>query len=253
MPKRTNPGDVANLFIRCFLADVGEALSGCSDVEWKATLEFFGNRCGYTDEPLSIDSAVMDHAIPINKDHCGLHLVGNLIPCTNEANRRKHHLHFRDFATSGERRDRIEEWLRRCGYWERVGPVGDLRVICAEKYRTIVQSCEAGRADAFERFASFALRDRQRVQKRSNGASLPIALVCRPDRNFKDELLRQRHAWITVEYANARKETKLWTADKLTADSNIIGNLRSRPEFRNGTWQSHGIVKVVVTLDPPAT
>lgn len=116
MPKRTNPGDVANLFVRCFLADVGEALGGCSDAEWAATLEFFGHRCAYTDVPLSPATTVMDHAIPINREHCGLHLVGNLVPATDDVNKRKHHHHFRDFVTDPARLARIEEWLERSGY-----------------------------------------------------------------------------------------------------------------------------------------
>jgi hypothetical protein len=35
----------------------------------------------------------------------------------------------------------------------------------------------------------------------------------------------------------------------MTASSDVIGNLRSRPEFRNGNWQKANIVKVVVEVN----
>jgi hypothetical protein len=35
----------------------------------------------------------------------------------------------------------------------------------------------------------------------------------------------------------------------MTANSNVIGNLRSRPEYRNGNWQKANIIKVVVEVN----
>src|SRR5207249_9178737 len=88
MPKRTNPADVANLFIRCFLSDVGEALGGCSNLQWRKTLEYFDFCCAYTGKPVTEATAVMDHAISMNKRHCGLHLFGNLVPAYRPQTRR---------------------------------------------------------------------------------------------------------------------------------------------------------------------
>ena len=103
MPKRTNPADVANLFIRCFLSDVGEALGGCSNLQWRKTLEYFDFCCAYTGKPVTKATAVMDHAIPMNKRHCGLHLFGNLVPCISAANTEKHYRHYREFLSSPEK------------------------------------------------------------------------------------------------------------------------------------------------------
>lgn len=82
----------------------------------------------------------------------------------------------------------------------------------------------------------------------SSDGSLPIELVAPPGRDFKEELLRRRQAWIHVEYADGRTEKRLWNADRISASSNVLGNLRSRPEFRAGVWQGRGIKRVVVTL-----
>lgn len=35
--KRTNPGDVANLFVRCMLSDISDMLGGFSNVELQKT------------------------------------------------------------------------------------------------------------------------------------------------------------------------------------------------------------------------
>src|SRR5260370_34273173 len=78
--RRTRPGDSANLFIRCLLSDAGELLGGLAEDEWRQTLDHFGSRCAYTDVPLTLETAVKDHAIPINKTDCGLHLFGNVLP-----------------------------------------------------------------------------------------------------------------------------------------------------------------------------
>jgi hypothetical protein len=256
MPKRTNPGDVANLFVRCYLADVGEALGGCSDVQWAATLEYFENRCAYTGETLTPASAVMDHAIPINREHGGLHLFGNLVPCLDETNKRKHHRHFRDFAAP-ERAQKIEEWLEATNYATRAERAGDMRGVCEEKYATIVSLCRSGREAAFRLFGTAEERviraEGQFVprQRSATSETLPIELVCVPGVSFKDELLKRRQAWITVDYSDGRSESRLWNADNLGPSSNVIGNLRSRPEFRSSEWQHRGIKRVRVTLTKP--
>src|SRR5436305_10244077 len=102
MPKRTNPADVANLFIRCFLSDVGEALA-VAQTCIGARREYFDFCCAYTGKPVTKATAVMDHAIPMNKRHCGLHLFGNLVPCISAANTEKHYRHYREFLSSPDK------------------------------------------------------------------------------------------------------------------------------------------------------
>ncbi len=61
---------------------------------------------------------------------------------------------------------------------------------------------------------------------------LPIELVSIADGDFKEELLRTRRAWITVEYRGGEVDCTVWRIDRLTPESNILRNLRSRPRFR---------------------
>lgn len=77
---------------------------------------------------------------------------------------------------------------------------------------------------------------------------LPILLSPSDPEVFKEQLLRTRVAEIVTTYANGRVETKIWRAQNLRASSNVIGNLRSRPQFRAGQWQVRGIAKVTVKV-----
>jgi len=129
MTKRTNPGDVANSFVRCLLADIGDALGGFSQGDWETTLEYFDNRCAYSGQPLDTKTVVRDHVIPHNKEHCGLHIFGNIVPATREANNAKGSRNFREFILNDnvylsgmdkaerERRfNRLNEFLTQSGY-----------------------------------------------------------------------------------------------------------------------------------------
>ena len=81
---------------------------------------------------------------------------------------------------------------------------------------------------------------------------LPIALFPADPATFKNDLLRSRRAKIEITYSDGSTKEKDWNADRLDTSSNVIGNLRSRPEFRNGKWQAFGIVQIVVRVTPPA-
>lgn len=77
---------------------------------------------------------------------------------------------------------------------------------------------------------------------------LPIALSPPTAREFKTALLQTRRATIRVTYRDGRVEEQAWDASRMSADSNIIGNLRSRPAFRAGAWQQRGIARVDVSV-----
>ncbi len=106
-------------------------------------------------------TAVMDHAIPMNKRHCGLHLFGNLVPCISAANTEKHYRHYREFS-SPERIQRVDEWLRRIQYFRRVEAIANLPAVCSEKYALILQQCRAGREFAFQQFGTAINLDQRR-------------------------------------------------------------------------------------------
>lgn len=82
-----------------------------------------------------------------------------------------------------------------------------------------------------------------------NSSTLPILLDPANDFEFKRKLLLTKKAYITTYYANGTSEKKVWNAHSFRESSLVIGNLRSRPEFRQGEWQKRGIVKVYVSIN----
>lgn len=77
---------------------------------------------------------------------------------------------------------------------------------------------------------------------------LPIQLNPPGEINFKRELLKTKTAYITTYFSNGTSDKKTWNANRFTESSGVLGNLRSRPEFRNGEWQERGITKVYVSI-----
>ena len=143
--RQYNPGDAANAFIRVLLSDAGEIAGGLSDDEWDKTLQYFGNRCAYTGQPVTKDSVEEEHAIPINREHCGLHLYGNVLPATKQANCDKGRLHYRDFVGDAERLRKIEDFMNEAGYHQRAKPFQGLRAYCESQYEVIKALCKTNR------------------------------------------------------------------------------------------------------------
>ncbi len=81
-----------------------------------------------------------------------------------------------------------------------------------------------------------------------NNKTLPIKLDPEDVGVFKDLLVEKKKANIKIIYNDGRTETKSWNASRFTEKSNVFGNLRSRPDFRNGVWQDLGIEEVVVSI-----
>lgn len=77
---------------------------------------------------------------------------------------------------------------------------------------------------------------------------LPITLEPSQSVEFKRKLLACRRAQITTFYNDGRIEHRPWDASKFSGTSSVMGNLRSRSEFRQGAWQRSGIVKVHVSV-----
>jgi len=78
---------------------------------------------------------------------------------------------------------------------------------------------------------------------------LPIELNPNDEATFRRKLLQVRRAFITTIYADGRQERKLWNAMHFRETSGVLGNLRSRPKFRNGEWQKREIIKVLVSIE----
>ena len=78
---------------------------------------------------------------------------------------------------------------------------------------------------------------------------LPIELIPNNIEVFLETLLKTKKATISAFYKNGKQEDKTWNESRMNAESNVIHNLRSRPEFRNPNWQKANIVKVVVEVN----
>ena len=77
---------------------------------------------------------------------------------------------------------------------------------------------------------------------------LPITLEPPDPKNFKKELLISKKAIIETTYFDGRVESRPWDASRFSISSNVMGNLRSRPEYRAGNWQTRGIKQVHVKV-----
>jgi hypothetical protein len=92
--------------------------------------------------------------------------------------------------------------------------------------------------------------DRRGIPSKTRGRNeyLPIILIPADRDEFKAALLKSRTAEIVTTYLNGEEKRRLWKASFLSESSNVIGNLRSRPEFRAGQWQANSITKVTVRV-----
>ncbi|MXY95604.1 MAG: hypothetical protein F4047_03960 [Caldilineaceae bacterium SB0670_bin_27] len=90
------------------------------------------------------------------------------------------------------------------------------------------------------------------TQAEGQGSPLPITLDPPDSAVFLDALLRTKEAWIEEHLDDGRKELRLWKAQNMRSSSSVIGNLRSKPRYRKGSWRKSGLVKIHVTIERPA-
>lgn len=88
--------------------------------------------------------------------------------------------------------------------------------------------------------------------RRRQDSSLPVSLEPPRPKDFLTALLKVRRAWLEVSYSDGRKEVRPWDAPHISPTSNVIGNIRSRPDFRAGNWQAKGISSVRATINRPS-
>ena len=257
--RKWNPGDASNVFVRVILSDAGALLGGLSDEEWDRTLGWFDGRCAYTGEELAQGQMDQDHAVPMNRAHCGLHLYGNVVPATRDANRRKAGKHYRDFVEDPDRLECIEAFVRESGYWDKVSVFGDLQHYCEAQYRSIDALCRVNR-QYLENLTREALEDGAETEpgspeppspSRSSAEILPIRLDPPSTQAFREALLRVGQAWIVESHRDGRRIVRRWDAANMSASSNVIGNLRSRPRYRKGAWDELGIASLLVSIERP--
>ena len=256
--RKWNPGDAANVFVRVILSDAGTKLGGLTEPQWHQTLTWFDGRCAYTGEALLDGLMDRDHAIPMNRTHCGLHLYGNVLPTTREANRRKADKHYRDFVEDPDRLGRIESFIRESGYWERVSVFGDLQRYCEAQYRSIDALCRVNRQyldsllpEELDDGPGSGQEPDSSTAVRRPGDTLPITLEPPTVEAFKDALLQKGEARILEIHRDGRTIERRWNASNMSETSNVLGNLRSRPRYRSGAWKPLGIQSLAVSVKQP--
>ena len=255
-----HPGDAANAYVRMLLCEVGRLIGGITDKQWAQTRELFNGECAYTGEPLSDADVVKEHAVPMNRRHCGVDAYGNVLPASKAANAAKSGTHYREYMASvvadEARLARVEDFVRESGYEARIGAFGDLRSYCEQQYRQIIALAEVNKAylrslvDIETQASNFPPSQEETYApdiEQIVGEPLPIRLVP-PGSEFKRQLLLTREAWVATHYVDGRVESKRWDASRMTPNSNVIANLRSRPAFRNPTWRQRGISHVLVSI-----
>ena len=85
----------------------------------------------------------------------------------------------------------------------------------------------------------------------SHGDTLPITLIPSDHREFKLAFIEAGVAEIREYYQDGSCKAKPWRKrgyGGFSEKSNAIGNLRSRAEYRAGTWQESGIVCIEVEV-----
>lgn len=114
--KRTNPGDAANIFVRCMLSDLSDMLGGCSKEDIDKTIKYFDYKCPFTGDDIRelyySDNWVLDHLIPHNRTDLGLNIYGNLIVTTKETNAKKSKKDFETFIMNDTDGTEEEKYLR---------------------------------------------------------------------------------------------------------------------------------------------
>jgi hypothetical protein len=95
-----------------------------------------------------------------------------------------------------------------------------------------------------------AIGSQPRASGKGRNGTLPIDLEPSDKDKFKSDLLRCRRARIIIHHLDGSVREIVWNADRFSESSDVLGNLRSRPEFRQGEWQRHGIARLKVQIAP---
>lgn len=145
--KRTQPGDAANIFVRCMLSDISDLLGGFSNQDLERTVQYFDYKCPYTGQDISVEFKTkkwaLDHLIPHNRESCGLNLYGNILVTTKEINAKKAAKSFEDFIRVGtngsdkekeKRIQKIRDFQKQSGYFQKVKNIDEIKELCKSEY-----------------------------------------------------------------------------------------------------------------------
>lgn len=115
---------------------------------------------------------------------------------------------------------------------------------CHTKYDTAIHSAAPGTGDigAVAGDSGFV------SVTESPDRILPITLEPPKSTEFKRQRLASRRAQITTLYNNGLVAHQPWDASRFSEASSVMGNLRSRTEFKAGAWRQSSIVQVHVRI-----
>ena len=132
-------GDAQNIAVRCFLNQFSKNFQYFDEYYKNKTLEYFDNKCPYTDVELTSANMVRDHVIPFNKEGCGLHVFGNVLIVDKKANSSKSSKPLEEYLKNEpERLAKIQKFIKVTGYLEIHKKYQEyLRKTCNELYKEI--------------------------------------------------------------------------------------------------------------------
>jgi hypothetical protein len=118
---------------------------------------------------------------------------------------------------------------------------------CHRKYDNITESIMI--ENTIENVNEKILPVEEELDRKFPKMTLNIELIPSDTFEFKELLLKYKSAYMSIFYNDGTKEVKEWNASNMTDKSDIIRNLRSRPDFRQGNWQKLNIKRVEVEIN----
>lgn len=272
-------GDVSNQSVRNILTELSKAIyGGITEQEMEDTIDFFKWECPYTGRNLKkaiVDgdgSYAADHLYPQNRDWCGLNVKGNIVIVDKKANIAKGGMDVDTFMKTDskfwddlgmdlpmrlKRLQVIKDFQKDCGYDPdkirfEISPLLNTHY---NHIRNEQEKCIEDALDVLDKAGIHILAKTPSVTiakcispKTKKKSSLPELVFYPADEHlFKTELVKSKKAHFLLTYASGKKVSSPWNASSFDADSNLRGNIQSRPFWRNKFKE--GLTKVEVFID----
>lgn len=155
-------GDAQNIAVRCFLNQFSKQFKYFDNYYRQKTVEYFDNKCPYTGIELTYSNSERDHVIPFNKEFCGLHVYGNILIVSKEANSQKGSKSLEEYLYGDqEKLEKIKKFIKESGYNEIHDKYNhDLKIACNKLYKdigtVIKNSCQNFECDDLTHYTNVA-------------------------------------------------------------------------------------------------
>lgn len=259
-------GDVSNSAVRNVLTEISKQVFGkITEQDMIDALDYFGWKCPYTNRDLREDlknetgNYAVDHIVPQNREYCGLNVKGNLVVVDKKANSAKKSQTVENFLLNDEkvlhgvpkkerqqRLEKIKKFQKEYGY-----DPDSIRKCLIPYLETIYDETRVEQEKRIDEAINAAgLTKLTPVVKplkggpKSSKAGTILVFVPANENEFKNKLLANKYANITLIYDSGRTETRQWNANNFDISSSLRGNIQSKPFWRNKGRE--GLVKVIV-------